>query len=446
MAQFPAGVTTGTTLRTTLINDFNIIRPNAYPKLIRKYGMQNYTMIQQGLGNMKLATDNKMFFHYEDRSKNHFSVTAVSAVTVAAGTPVTITIGASDIYDGKSAIRLNEQVQNLYTGVYSTITAINTSVPGAYTATLTPLRALDNASVSVGDTLGFRGILDIGEQSGLQATQEKLYNKIVNYTTEIRDDYIISDLALKEKIDFVDPKTGQSYIKYIAVDNLTQRFVNYVDWKLMFAPQGDATQLSNGATGSEGVIPRIQRDGGSLSYGTFNTVNTLAQITRYLDAEGGANEYDWLYDTDQGIDIQNGIGTEFQNGAILYDQSGADQINIRRNFQSLSLFNRKVNFNKYAGFNQSTVYGVANEGTYYQNFGIMIPQDSMIDAKTSESIPSFCVRTFGGPDGGDGEIKTTYAGMFAPSNQTPTANLTVSMITYKGVQVFGAQRYLIVQK
>lgn len=444
MAQFPAGITTGQTSRATLINDFGIVRPDAYPTLVRRYGMQNYTMIMQGLGNTKLATNNKLFFHYEEKSKAHFGVTITGTVSVAAGANATITVGASDIYDGKFAGRVNEQVQNIYTGVWSTVIAVNTSTPGAYTMTLQPLRAADNASCTSGDFLGFKGVNDIGESSGPQQTQAKLYNKISNFVTEFRDTATFTDLALKEMLDFADPRTGAKYIKPVQMEDFNQRFLNNMEFKLMFGPQSD--QPINGATGSEGVFPRIQRDGGTLNYGTFNPVNTLAQIGRYLDAEGGATEYDWLCDTDQNIDIMNGLGTEFTNGAILYDQSGADQIDLKRNFKSLNIFNRKVNFIKLPAFNMGTVYGANNEGSYYQNTGLLIPQDSQIDGKTGESVPSFCVRTFDGPDGGGEDVKTTYTGMFASNNQTQTANLSADLIAYKGVQVFAAQRYMIIQK
>ena len=213
----------------------------------------------------------------------------------------------------------------------------------------------------------------------------------------------------------------------------------------MFGVNSD--NLNNGTTGSQGLVTQVQAGGQTVNYSTFTAQNTFSDIARALDAEGGATEYDWLCDTDQMIDIQNALATQYNNGAVLYVQDGeksSDEKVIKRDFKSYYINGSRFNFKKYPLFNQRTVYGATQTGTYYDNFGLLIPQDSQVNGEDSESIPSFCIRYQDIP--GYGEMKVWEYGGMASVPTDGNAKLTVSHQTYVGAQVFAVNRYLTVSK
>lgn len=445
MAGLPTMVGGVQTSRATLISDLNAVVVLAYPDFVKKYGNENYVYVTEMMGK-KIKSENKSFYHYENRGKLHGFVTCnAPVVSGGAGQAISVTLSAGDHFNGgaEDPTRVGEVVFNSRTGLQAKISAVNVQTPGAHAILLTPLRSTDAFSVLAGDQLLFRGLINVGEASSASATQDNLSGRIQNFITEIREDWSITDLAMMERIDF--SYNGQNYFKYKGMDESVRRFMNNKEMSLMFGVNAD--NLGNGTTGSQGLITQVQAGGQTITYNTFSAFDTMNDIGRALDAEGGATEYDWLCDTDQFMDIQKSLATQYNNGAILYvedNEKSSDEMVIKRDFKSYHINGTRFNFKKYPLFNNRTVYGANQTGTVFDNFGVLIPQDSQVNGEDSESIPSFCIRYQDIP--GYGEMKVWEYGAMASTPTSGDSKLTVSHQTFVGAQVFAVNRYLTIFK
>lgn len=445
MSGLPAMVGGAPASRAMLISDLNAVVPLAYPDFIKKYGNENYVSVTEMMGK-KLKSENKTFYHYENRGKLHAFITSNTAVnSPGAGQAITVTVSPGDHFNGgtEDPSRVGEVVWNSRANWYAKIVAVNTQTPGAHAILLQPLQSTATCSVNAGDQLLFRGLLNVGEASVAANGQDNLSGRVQNFITEIREDWSITDLAMMERIDF--SYNGQNYFKYKGMDEAARRFMNNKEMSLMFGVNAD--NLGNGTTGSQGLVTQVQAGGQTINYSAFSPITTMADIARALDAEGGATEYDWLCDTDQYIDIQNSLGTTYNNGAILYvedSEKTSEEMVIKRDFKSYHINGTRFNFKKYPLFNQRTVYGATQTGTAYDNFGVLIPQDSQVNGEDSEKIPSFCIRYQDIP--GWGEMKVWEYGAMASTPTDGNSKLSVSHQTFVGAQVFAVNRYLVVAK
>ena len=137
--------------------DLNIFDRSFEKNLVRKYGAENYAIVQMALGNsvVEARSDNRQFYHYEKRGL-HNSVTVGTTITApAAGAAVTVTLGSGSYYNSgtQSPIRVGEVVRVMTSGYEGQITAINQTTANAHTATITPLQTT-TALVSAGSEIG----------------------------------------------------------------------------------------------------------------------------------------------------------------------------------------------------------------------------------------------------------------------------------------------------
>ena len=442
MSTTPSTFTTASASRQgTLISELNIVVPRAYREFIDKFQFVPYVMMNELAGNT-MATDNKLFYWYESKGRQMSFITAATTVSGSAGAGIAVVLSSGDLYSSnyKSLPEVGMIMYNSRTGVESRVTAVSGKGTNSQTATLTPVIATDNASVVAGDILQGRGFKYVGEASDYTTTQVQTIDKYTNYATQIRIDSRFTDLNLAEAIDF--EYDGQRYYKYKQLADDNKKFL--LQKELMLMDSNLTDNLGYAETGSAGVIQQTEANGLQIGYSSFGAQTTFADIERQLDSQGAPAEYDWLCDVNQDIAIQNALGNDFNNGAILYAQGQAADSELARGFKSFQPYHRKFNFTRYLPFSDAAFYGSNPSGSLRKNFGLLIPKGTSTDAKTRNVVPRFNIR-FQDILGNGQKVQIAETGALAKVPTSAKMELTVSQVGYFGVQVMGANQYAIVK-
>jgi len=464
---FPAysqGAISSSSTNRALLNDLNIFDRSFEKNLVRKYGAENYAIVQMALGNSvtEAKSDNRLFYHYEKRGLHQAVSVKAAVVAPVAGADVTVTIGSSSAstfandpsyYNSALPLRPGEVVRIMTSGVEGQVVSVST---GSYplSAVIRPLVSTQafvsagSANLLASDFLLLRGAVNIGEGSTVLNGMSPILDKIENTTTEHRDDFTITDRASIEKNE-VDFGNGNFYYYYLAQDDMNKRYMNNAFFKIM---EGVAVNNISGTVGTTGVIPRVAAGGTTIQYtsGQFGGVSgtdmsNMQAITRSLNFYGGSGEYHFLQDIYQRQEVNNLLFGKYANGAISYGSVGGSQeAAASYGFSSFMIDGYTFHFFLNNMFSPEAVYHI-NPGALTpekRNYGLLIPQKINSDAKTGKQFPSFQI-VFQEVNGQ--RILTTETGMLAPQNKTTTANKTLSMLSYPGVRVFAANQYCIVE-
>jgi hypothetical protein len=441
----PASYSVPQVTRYGLVNILNIVNVHAYNSFFEKYNFMPYMTVMEIEGNEEEST-NKQFLWYEEHGRNMDYVASSNAQTVSAGAAITVTIAAG-FYWGTGSVSLPDvgmKFRNAQTGVQLEVTAVNKTTPNAHTFTAQPFNTTDNASYSIGNEFLSMGYVAVGEGSGKTNTRVKTIDKYSNFCTQLRKDADLSDQAVAEKIEFqINGNYSWDYVQ-AHFDNLAAEYER--EYYMMEGKQ--ANNLTTGESSTNGVITQVQANGITNSYTNFGIAATYGSISRQLDNMGAPAEYDQLMDSYQFQDCQNGISTEYNNGAIIYDENGrtGGGIDFKRDFSSVKIFRRKYNLIPYSIFDETTTFGSSGLGLR-QNFGLFIPRGKMSGgrdaslAQTEVLLPRFTVM-YQKPFGGN---KWYYAqtGLGADIPTSPTAEVVRTIIGYFGIRVHGASQYLI---
>lgn len=423
------------------VSDLSILKPQYYDKFIDKYGSQNYTQLLEALG-MKAVVPSREFFHFESKGKLHSAVqlNGGALASVAPGAAIDVEISSAFVDGGKSPLRVGEVVENAATGVQYKIM----SVASATVCTIKPLLSTIDANDDLGATssafLLFRGVTEAGEASTKTNTLTGLTEKKTFFTTEIREDFSITDRAKIEELYFsVD---GQAYYTYKGLDEAVKRFMNNKEFKLMF---GSAANNITGSVGATGLIPQIKAGGQNYQWGTDSefTIADFHALARLADFNGGAQEYHFLMDSYLRTAVDDALFSKYQNGAIVWANAGGSQeVAVKYGFDSLKIDGTTFHLKKYLPFNAEAVYGVAPTNSLYKNSGILIPMKEGRDAQTGDKIPSLRIVTNEVEAGK--EVKVWETGALAKVPTSDKMELNVHHMAYCGLQVFAANQYISV--
>jgi hypothetical protein len=423
------------------VSDLSILKPQYYDKFIEKYGSQNYTQLLEALG-MKATVPSREFFHFETKGKLHSAVQLNGGAlsSVAAGASIDVTIADAYVDGGKSPLRVGEVVENAATGVQYKITA----VASATVCTIKPLIATIDANDDLGATstafLLFRGITEAGEASTKFNSLTGLTERKTFYTTEIREDFSITDRAKIEELYF--EVNGQAYYTYKGLDEAVRRFMNNKEFKLMF---GSAATNITGTVGTTGLIPQIKAGGQNYQWGGDSafTIEDFHALARLADFNGGAQEYHFLMDSYLRTAVDDALFAKYQNGAIVWANAGGSQdVAVKYGFDSLKIDGTTFHLKKYLPFNAEAVYGVAPSTSLYKNSGILIPMKEGRDAQTGDKLPSLRM-VYNEVEPGK-EVKVWETGALAKTPTSDKMELNVHHMAYCGIQVFAANQYISV--
>lgn len=429
----PGGVSTnGSGVQRQFVSDMSILKPQYYSQFIEKYGSQNYAQLLEGLG-MKATVPAKKFGHFESRGKLHDNVKVLSFTGGAsAGASATVTIDPASILNSRSPIRAGEVVENAKNGKQYKVSSVST-YPNIFVMTPFDSTELINATLLAADFLLFRGISEAGEASTKFDTLTGLIEEKTFYTTEIREDFTISDRAKIEELWF--EVNGQPYYTYKGLDEAVRRFMNNKEFKLMFGkPQG--------ATGTTGLIPQVEAGGQVTTWGTTFDVDDFHNLARLADFNGGAQEYHFLMDSYLRSAVDDALFAKYQNGAIQWAAvGGSSEVAVKYGFDSIKIDGTTFHLKKYLPFNAEAVYGQAiGTSGYYARTGLLIPVKDGRDAQTGDKVPSLRI-VYNEFEPGK-ELKVWETGALAKIPTSDKMELNVHHMSYCGIQLFGANQFM----
>lgn len=442
----PGGVSTNNLgVQRQFVSDLSILKPQYFNQFVEKYGAQNYAQLLEALG-MKATVPAKKFGHFESRGKLHDNVKVLSFTGGAtAGATATVTIDPASIIDtdptagvtNRSPIRQGEVLENAKNGRQYKVSSVST-YPNIFV--MTPFDSTETISgtLAIADFLVCRGISEAGEASTKFDTLTGLTEEKLFYTTEIREDFTISDRAKIEELWF--EVNGQPYYTYKGLDEAVRRFMNNKEFKLMFGkPQG--------ATGTVGLIPQVEA--GGQVYSAWDQASNFGithfhALARLADFNGGAQEYHFLMDSYMRSYVDDGLFAAYTAGAIQWASvGGSSEVAIKYGFDSIKIDGITFHLKKYLPFNAEAVYGVAPATEYYKNSGLLIPMKDGRDAVNGDKIPSLRI-VYNEVEPGK-EIKVWETGALAKVPTSDKMELNVHHMSYCGIQLFGANQYITVR-
>ena len=444
----PAGVQTSTGVGRQFVSDLSLLKPQYYDKFVEKYGNQNYTQLLEMIG-LKAVVPGREFFHFESYGKLHssFKITASTTTSVTnSGVTVTLTSGSHYNSGAQSPIRVGEVVEAASSGVQYKITAVSKASAGAHTATIVPLKNA-SSTLAIGELFLFRGIAEAGEASSATDTLANLTEKKLFTTTEIREDFKITDRAKIEEI-YLNFEGG-SFYTYKGLDEAVRRFMNNKEFKMVFG--SDADNLT-GTVGSKGLIPQIEAGGQTYQYDiTANVagfgIEDFHNLVRQIDFNGGSQEYHFLMDSYLRSAVDDALFAKYQNGAIVWANVGGSQdVAVKYGFDSIKIDGVTFHMKKYLPFNSDAIYGqsLASNGNKYDFYGALIPMKEGRDAQSGDKIPA--IRIVSNQVEAGKDVKVWETGALAKVPTSSTMELNVHHMAYCGLQVFAANQFIIVKK
>lgn len=429
-----------------LLTDLGLITERSYDQFVAKYPSvvaDNYIVGKESVSGNLIFTPNRRFYHWEDLGKTLPAFRITGAVTGLAGADVTVTLAAGSHYNSgaDSPIAPGYEFTDNTTNRTYLIVSVNKSVASAHTAVLRPAKAAGATSIAAGEQLNYKGRPHTEEGStkkqGLFSREEKIYGE----ASTIRTDIEFTDLSMFEKTDLPDSPAGYSYYKIRQLDKEVERFSAVQELQLML---GDSTD-NLGATGqnsnSTGLVQQAIGRGQSANQAAVDA-DLFRVLKRKVEAEGYSNEYHGLLDTELEIKVQDYLKGNYPAGQVVYASfNGNKEVALAQNFESYNIYGINYHFKSYKYFNAARTYG-ADIGTgYWSNFGIWIPQGTAMDPKTGKLVNRFAVR-YQAEKAGDPIIRVGQDGMFAEPPIGTDARLTVSHITYKGIETMGMNGYI----
>lgn len=414
------------------VSDMSILKPQYYSQFIEKYGSQNYAQLLEALG-LKATVPAKKFGHFESRGKLHDNVKVLSFTGGAsAGASATVTISPDSILNSRSPIRVGEVIENAKNGKQYKVTSV-TTYPNVFVMSPFDSTELINATLLAADFLLFRGISEAGEASTKFDTLTGTIEEKTFFTTEIREDFTISDRAKIEELYF--EVNGQPYYTYKGLDESVRRFMNNKEFKLMFGkPQG--------AQGTVGLIPQIEAGGQVTTWGATFDVDDFHNLARLADFNGGAQEYHFLMDSYLRSAVDDALFAKYQNGAIQWASvGGSSELAIKYGFDSIKIDGTTFHLKKYLPFNAEAVYGQSiGTAGYYARTGLLIPVKDGRDAQTGDKVPSLRL-VYNEVEPGK-EVKVWETGALAKVPTNDKMELNVHHMSYCGIQVFAANQFM----
>lgn len=425
----------------------SIIDRSFTQQLIEKYGAEMYTFCLALLGRSQ-KVENREFYHYEKRrSTKALKVASISPVSPTAGVDVTVTIHADSHYDSgtKTAAREGEVVMVSASGVQGQIQSINTAVAGAHTILVKPLKSTAIFAPAANDWLLCQGRQHLGEATTKGKAQQPIQDKITNYVTEIREDYEITDMAMMEKIEFADPKTGRTNFRYVGTSEAEKNFNNTREFLTVFANLvTNAGITANGTTGTRGMIEQILAGGSDLAYTAGSmTIDNWQAMTRELTWNGASPEIHMLQDIYQHQEVTDTLFALFGQSILWGSVGGSKEVAAAYGFSSLSLDGFTFHRKKYAPFSPEWVWGVTPASTpAYRHFGIAIPQ-GFSNQPNGSKLPTIGLVYQEIP--GKGEIYSWESGGLAEVPTSDELKLYNHIFAKQGVRAAAANQCVIFQ-
>lgn len=443
-------------LQTSIFNELNMVIPDWIPKLIAKYGNDSYMLVSEILGRSTVeeqTTTTNTYSHFERGRLFGVGLVSANVTGVTVGGAISVTFKSPESYNdtaGTQSPFLNGQTIKIRSnGRKATLSGINRTSAGAFTATLTPMgnyaliTGTSGTTLNAGEGLETFGNQLAGEASDSQGTQQPKLYRYDNTATVLRASVKSTDLASMNKTQ-IDFGNGNNYLPYLAVKAMNmQMMVSVEDAVLEGVPYSNTSNI-----GTIGCIPEVVSRGTEVDYIQNNfTIADFQNLTRVLDYNGGPREYHFLQDIRQRQDINNLLFGKYPNGMISYGSVGESaEAAVSYGFKSFSTDTFSFHFHKYKGFSPEAVFGyVPTQGDYRSYFGLCVPQGEVSDAKLNVSRPYLQWVYQRNPDLPAGTKIYSWELGFTKATKTTEASNKYEQICWVGSRVTAAEQFAILR-
>jgi len=450
-AAYPSGITTG------IFNELNFVIPDYIPGIIAKYGNSSYMLVSDILGRSTVEETNtttNTFSHFEKGRPFGSGIVLNTVASGASGAAISVTLKSPQSYnDGaagtQSPFLLNQTVKVRSNGLKYKVTNI-TRTTGAFVIELTPLgaytvRSGTGTSILAGEGLETFGNQLAGESSDSQGTMQQKMFRYDNTCTVLRASTKSSDLAAMNKTQ-IDFGGGKFYEPALAVQTMNINMMMNVEDAVF---EGVPYANISGTTGTVGILTDIGARGSEVDYvSTMFAIGDFQNFTNVLDANGGPREYHFIQDLKQRQDINNLLFGIYRNGAISYGSVGMSaEASVSYGFKSFSTDTFDFHFHRYKGFTAQAVFGyVPTVGDYRANFGVGVPQGTVVDAKDGDATRPYMQWVYQqNPDITAGQRIYSWSLGYTQPTKTTEASNKYEQICYPGSRTIAAEQFALLR-
>ena len=402
------------------VSSIDLHKDDIYDQLINRYGPQRITEDLWAVhGDMRPVKQTE-FSHFEEEwiheeaeitatvgTDQVAALATVSApyLTVAAGPPASPS-------NGKTSLRVGDVIL-LNTGQTALVTETSDAHRSTVHGTLSPA---DNqvAIVPYQDwTTDSQTALGAGTNVAVVSRENVEFGKMgdefltpnvfkYSNTCQIIDEtYAASGTEMTNQIWInvrgVNGKSG--YLWYYRGElDARNRFENYAEVQMLVGEQAanGGTLANSGHRGTRGYLNDLEAYSGRFedNFATNNvTTDDLRTMVKHLNKYRGARENAMYMGIDLSNQIEKAVASDvayFSGGQNFGAFNNSESTFVNLGFSSLKISNYRFAFKTFDLFNHPKLLGAP--GMDYTWWGMVVPLDSVPDAKSGDMLPSLSVR------------------------------------------------------
>jgi hypothetical protein len=249
---------------------------------------------------------------------------------------------------------------------------------------------------------------------------------------------------------------SEGYLWYLKGENDTyRRFQNYCEMMMLLGEKAADTTLDDNYRGTQGLLPEIKANGTTLATGSGGfAAADLDEMVKSLDRERGAKNNAFYCGIDLSLKVDDAIAgfnagqvaTGGAGNAMFYgnfDMGSAPDMGFTTFTRGGYTFNKSIydpfNYTGMLGGHASTADNAAN----FKSTGFTVPLDNRRDA-AGDAVPSMRIR-YKEASGYSREMEHWFTGGAVLQDKTNSVdNLKCHYRTERGLEVFGANRFMLV--
>ena len=434
-------------VHTTDIAALNLQKQDVSYDILKKYGNQGLSGYLEALGSVT-AVGSDEFKHFEERMLHEeLSLAAADSIAEANASntdPMTFNSVSEAV---QASLRVNAVIrfENGDMGIVTSLPTTTTFIAEPYT-TWTGWNATEATVSAVFNSMKFIVVgLEFAKGSDQPSSIEPLVDSVTGRTAIYKESFLVNGSDATQVVHVkVDNGAGKSgYVWYIKGEGDTRRrFEDYCEAALMFGKV--ATNADAGVTGQDGLLTTAEAKGMTDLSGTMLTDARVDAWVDAIDRQRGPAEYTAWCGLDVSLALDDWMASKNQTTGIGEQNWGAfnnsKDMALNFGFQSFSRGGYTFHKKLYDMFNDRGMAGSLG----YRKRALFVPSGVQKDPRSGLNIPALQIR-YREANGYSRKMEHWFTGSAVLANPTSTSDaLNCHYRTERGLQVFGANRYLSV--
>lgn len=427
-------------------------KPEIYNKLVGQYPRQRDINWIKEMGKL-IEVAQTDFTHHEE---NEIFDSPIIASKSNSGSNVIVTLASASHYNSgaNSFPRVGNLVQfkNKVTGL---IIAKSEAVASAHTITVAPVNSsqdVQSAAVALDTFIVYSSAFEEGT-SGFTKSVIPTLTKITNSLQIFSEFHEVtsSEETNQTWITYSNPDTGQTENRYFIKGeaDTADRFSIQEDLGLFITPKSDAGLLdanSNVVRTTRALLPHLEANSNLMDYADEPSMSLYDNIIKVLNRNYAVKEYIMGEGLNFSLKNKNFHVDFAKNGAINYNSfGGAADRALKLGFKSIEMAGFTFHIKTLDILNHAKT--TAATGFPYPDQCIMIPMGKAYDSKAAQYVDYFAVRYKKMPGAGSrGDYKIWETGGASKAGTDSSLKRRINYASEKGLQVFGAKRYIYITK